>query len=267
VLEQATVERVHRMAEQYDYSHKLLKMKHTDFPIHEENAALNLKWGVEIAGDVMKAVYTVTDRDGSALKQFAALMERDLHKAFNKGLQRAVTLGPEHPCDSIWQAHSVSTTTGAKSDNVTMSSGMDALCEDLGCLWYGNYTPPRGTCDLLGVKVPPPEEGHSRSAMIYIATAVRPLKGEGEDRSQGFEMTVAAQTQLPAVFVSFVQWTPTVVIRKIARKKLEQSCKDMAKFVQTTPDLDERMKTSIRAPLYDQIRNRLSKSQGMAKAA
>merc|ERR1712046_566303 len=123
---------------------------------------------------------------------------------------------------------------------------MDALSEgDLSCLWYGNYTPPKGTCDVLGVEMPKPDPDHSRSAMIFVVTAVKPLKGEGEDRSHGFEMTVVAQTQLPAVFVNFVKWTPSMAIRAYARKKVEQSCKDMAKFVQTTQELDDRMKTCV----------------------
>lgn len=259
VLDHATVEQVCRIAERYDYSRDMMKTKVSDLQIHEKNESLNLEWGCEVVGDLVRVVYVLNEPDLDIVRSFAAMQERDLQPAFNRGLVSAHPLGDQGAHDSLWRAYTISKTTNTKGDNVTFTSGVDALDEDdSSMLWTGQYTPTEAAARLHGVEIPAPEEGHARSEYSFVVCSMEPLvpKGRG-DRTKGFRMKMLIEMKLPPVVSVVINVLPSWMIRRIARAKVEQGPRDFYEFVSKSPELAERMTKSPRADFYAQIRRHL----------
>eukprot|EP00971_Amphidinium_carterae_P054105 1065493-Amphidinium_carterae.1 len=186
------------------------------------------------------------------------MIERDLQKAYNRGLVKASTMGEPHVHDAMWRAFTFSKTTKVKGDNVTICSVLDALDEiPMGILWGSYYTPPEEACKFFGVDIPPAEPEHTRSESSFTAFMITPLK-RGGNRSHGFHMKVISETKLPKVITAVLSVMPHFVRLRYGRGKVKQTVADFRQFVANSRELNRRLAQSPRADYYRQIRKRLN---------
>mmetsp|Transcript_84266 Transcript_84266/g.235156 ORF Transcript_84266/g.235156 Transcript_84266/m.235156 type:complete len:398 (-) Transcript_84266:113-1306(-) len=257
ILPAVVVERIERIASKYEYSLGVILAEVRDLQTYEVNPKLRMEWGLELKGGVLHIIYLIEEPDLDIVSSFAALQERDLHLAFNKGLVKVDPMGEQTPHDTYWRAFNFSKTTNTKGDNVTLSSAVDALDEPtLNALWFGTYTPSAATAELHGVKIPPPEPDHVRSEYTFQVCTLTPARGTG-DRTRGFTMKVVVEQELPAVVQGAVYFMPSMFLKRLARSKVEQMPKDFANFVRNSTALQERMQSSSRAGFYKYLRERL----------
>lgn len=263
VLGAAAVEKVRRIATKYEYSLRKLEKQVRELPTNETNKDLGIEWGLELRKDLMTVVYTVEEPDLDIVCAFAALQERDLHPAFNKGLVRVEPLGVESEHDNFWRALNVSKTTNTKGDNVTITSGLDILDEGpLNALWVGQYTPEGRTAEVQGVQIPAPQDGHNRAEYSFQVCTLAPLRPAGHpDRTVGFHMKLVVEAKLPSIISMALNMMPAMWLRRLARSKLEQMPRDFRHFVKESQELSRRMTSSPRAEFYKRIRQRLSAKQ------
>jgi len=259
ILGEVPVERVGRIASKFDISLKMFEARMEDFSVFERNDKIGVKWGFDLQGPILKIIFEVSFAEMDVVRAFAAVQERDLHKPFNAGLESAKTHGEETPHDSIWQSFTFSKTTNTKGDNLTHISGLDALDEPpLSSLWAGHYNITEEAAAVAGFKVPPPQEGHTRSSYAFTAYSLAPtVPRGGGDRSRGVRMKVLTETKLPAMISSVLSVMPSFVLRRLARSRVEAVPMQFKDFVLTSQHLDDRLVHGPRREFYAMLRERL----------
>lgn len=249
------LERVNRIASQYDCSLGMFRRSVEELEMYETEPESHLEWGFDVQGDIMQLVYSVVEPDLDIILGFAGMQERDLQMEFNPGLKSVECIGEQTPHDTIWHTFSYSKTTRTKNDLVTIISAADAL-DELGALWGAMYTPPSSAIEVRGLKVPPPEPDHTRAPHTFQAWSLTPLNNDG-DRTRGFTLKMVLDAQLPSVASTVIRWMPGMMLKGVARARVDQISKDFRHFVAESGCLRERAKAGPRASFYSELRTRL----------
>lgn len=265
VLDAATLERLARILEKYDSSQSILSTSVFDLPVSEVNEEMHLQWGVEVAGSTLRFIYEI-EEEHDFVRGFVGVQERDLHKVFNKGVLSAEMLGKNTPNDGLWRSITLSQSTGMKGDNVALVSSIDALDEPGGHIWACTYSPPEGVEEVGGVPLPPVLEGHHRLPYSFWATTMTPTISRSDGKIRGYKMKVAVEMELPYMALKIVEMMPRILLRRLARSKMEQSPKDFRRFVQSSHEIDDRLQKSPRAEFYERLRRHLAELEAAAAA-
>lgn len=259
VFDPIIVERVNRIADRYQYSLGMFERRLETFQAFERCPEERLEWGFEIKGDIMKFIFIRDEPDLDIMLGFAGMQERDLQCEFNHSILRVNTLGVPNSNDNWWHSFSYSKTTKVKNDTVNIISGLDSL-DELSALWGAMYTPTDEACKVNNVKIPPPEEGHSRPSSSFQAWSLRPHKQSG-DRTHGFSFRMVSDIKLPAVVVGILKWMPSMMLKGVARSQAAQKSRDFHNWVVSSKALRERLKFGPRASFYAELRERLGGHQ------
>mmetsp|Transcript_55283 Transcript_55283/g.131844 ORF Transcript_55283/g.131844 Transcript_55283/m.131844 type:complete len:368 (+) Transcript_55283:93-1196(+) len=254
-------ERLARICKKYQESKEFLHVKVKDLPYNEHNAKLGLDWGFMFKGDKFRLMYTV-EHELDIMKSFAAYQEADLSKGYKAALVSAEAVGPQSPNDTIWRCKSASDSLpGLKADSVTIYNFVDALDDDCRSIWFCSYTPPEGSQkNFNGIDIPPVDDknGYARSSYFFSAALLTPLEEKSSNRVQRFRVTSVNEFQVPQIVLTPIKWTPHSIIAKGSRSNIEDSIVKFRAFVESSPDLDQRLKDSPRAELYQHIWAHLS---------
>mmetsp|Transcript_10487 Transcript_10487/g.23829 ORF Transcript_10487/g.23829 Transcript_10487/m.23829 type:complete len:465 (-) Transcript_10487:33-1427(-) len=264
MLDPTDLERTRRIADMYGKSLGMLKSRVKDLETNEQDRELKVEWGTELKDDVLRLVYGVEEPDLDVVSALAAMAERDMQGAFNRGLVKAEALGDQTMHDTFWRAFTFSKTTKVKGDNVTICSMLDALDEvPMAVLWGSYYTPPEEAAKFLGIDIPPCEQDHTRAEDSFTAFMLTPLKRNG-NRCHGFHMKVTSETKLPKVMTAVLSVMPHFVRLRYGRGKVKQTVLDFRQFVANSKELNRRLSQSPRADFYRQLRQRLNEDSSTA---
>lgn len=249
------VERVNRIAHQYDKSLGMFDRRLEDLPVFRKCPEEHLDWGFEFVGDILRFEYKRDEPDLDIMLGFAGMQERDLHMEFNKGLTRVNTLGTSTQHDNFWHALSLSKTTQIKNDSAAIISGLDAL-DEMSALWGAMYTPSEEAIEVNGIKVPALLDGHTRTERFFQAWILKPLSENG-DRTHGFSLRLVTEIKLPKAIASVLSWMPSWSLKGVAHSRALAQSKDFQNFLKVSAALRERLEVGPRASFYALLRERL----------
>lgn len=259
IFKQQSLERVRRVCTTYEESMKILQGRFKDMDTSEKMDCYNCEWGLTVKGDALTMLYSVEEPELDLISAVAALMERDLQKAFNQGIVRTERLGTSSSNEQFWRTWTYSRTAKAYSDNIQIINSMDALDEPVAAVWGSYATPSTEAATAQGVYLPPADPGCARTEHAFTVWQLVPMHDQGHrHRSLGFRMRMQMDVKLPAVIATAVNLLPWFAVRRLARNRVSKAVKEFHEFVRTSEELKERVQTSAHKRFYSWLKERLS---------
>lgn len=250
-LDVSSRDRLKRIEGRYEAGMKLVQAKPNDFRVSEENAELNLSWGMKLEGDRLLVLQETTFPSLSLVDCCVLEFERDLENHLTDDDIRATMLSCPDAHECTWHRLSHIKAVGRKTDDVVVESALDALDEPCKSIIGMRYSPSAydasAQVDPSGNAIPRPEEGRDRYPYLFFFKKLTPS-------NNGVICTVASEAKLPSAVAKVLGWMPGFVLKKLFRKTLESQAKYVVEFVQKhRAVLDERLQASPRAEFYQQI--------------
>lgn len=257
-----SLEHIRRIGMKYEESLKLLHGKFKDMDTSERLPDLKCEWGISIKGDVSTLLYSVEEPGLPLVLATAALMERDLQKAFNQGILRTERLGTPRNNEQFWRTWTYSRTAKAYADTVLIINAMDALDESVSAIWGSWETPSSDAARAQGVEIPPPDANCSRPEYSLNVWQITPLHELGHgDRRTGLRMRMQVDVKLPKVMQAVVSVMPWIAIKRWGRSRISKMVADFNKFVTSSQELEERVRTSEHRAFYAALHEHLGESR------
>jgi len=245
-LGDAMVERITRIGNRFAESLEEIDERQDDNSWTREcDAKTGLHYSFRLANNTFQVVASENFEGFDALQAFVALCEFDLCGQCCRDITSVECVSHERINDSIWrlQRHAQS----GREDNIVQVSTVDALDEQIGCLWLCAYTPTEEQAtSLLGFPLPQPEEGAVRVGLWRIVYVVTPIW----DEKPSFRLTVGLcrrPTSAACIFPGVIMRREVGTVLRGFRSFLEETCKEN----------NWRSVFSRKAPFYDDVRRHL----------
>mmetsp|Transcript_6086 Transcript_6086/g.11202 ORF Transcript_6086/g.11202 Transcript_6086/m.11202 type:complete len:403 (-) Transcript_6086:55-1263(-) len=227
--------------------------------VHERMEDFGIQYGAKLVDDMFQWFRIVEMQGCDLLKGFAAFLEVDLTKSFADDLICAEPLGMHTAKrDAAWRTVACTKPYYVKEDNVWVYSPMNALDEALGALVIFAYTPPK--LRLAGVPyVPQPETGFVRSEFdctIYVLEPIYDETVDIPDVPTGFRLTEMGVSRPSAAIWSDSSATVAMQCIKDGTADSTQFPRKLKRYLDLSIHLENRMRFSPRAALYERIRKR-----------
>jgi len=262
-----SLEHVRRIGMTYEESHKLLHGRFKDMDTSERLPELRCEWGISIKGDCSTLLYSVEEPELEVVRAAAALMERDLQKAFNQGIVKAERLGTPRNNEQFWRTWTYSRTAKAYTDSVLIINALDALDEPVSAIWGSYETPSSDAAKAQGVGIPPPDANCARPEYQLTVWQITPLHEVGQgDRRKGFRMRMQVDMKLPAVMQAVVSMMPWIAIRRWARSRVAKAVEGFTQYVTDSKELEERIRTSKHKAFYAALHQHLGEKRAKSVA-
>jgi len=263
-LDDTSIEQVRRVAASYESALDVLGLQVSDLPLHAVSTVVPaLQWGAAIEEHLVRVVGFRTLPDIDIVRVIAAKLETDMQAHISDEFVRTEVVGPYNYYSWIERKLSHVRAVRQKTDEVTEQCFVDALDEPNGSLWYMFQSPsPEAMArkEVHGVPIPEPEPGFVRLPHSRAVTVWRPL-GNGGDVAQGVSVvTYIEAVPLPAMY-RIVKFLPSFAKKSALRKAIEAESRAFEAMARNNEELDERIRTGPRAPLYRMIRSHLLEKQ------
>jgi len=250
-LDASSRERLKRIEGRYEAGMKLIQSKPGDFRISEENAELNLSWGLKLEGDRLVILQETKFPSLSLVDCCMLEFERDLENHLTDDDIKTTMLSSPLAHECTWHRLAHIKDVGSKIDDVVVESALDALDEPCKSVIGMRYSPSAydasAKVDPSGNAIPPPEKGRDRPPYVFFFTKLTPS-------SNGVIRTEVSEAQIPSTVAKILGWMPGFVLKKLFRKMLENQAKYAVELVQKRRAvLDERLQAAPRSVFYQQI--------------
>jgi hypothetical protein len=249
-------ERLRRIGAVYEASLPQLHKQVSTYRTSEKNAALQLEWGINLDCGMMK-VMSIQDMPGvDIMTCVAAHVEKEVTPLYDKDTISSECCGERLDNDGIWRTIIHTRSTGSKSDLINYSSLVDALDEPLGSIWVAYYVSPEFTPACVGI--PPPMVGHFRTSKSLYVIRFEPLNAKTR---MGVRMTSFLEAGVSTAVYSLLTLMPSFALRRLVRGMVETAAESLDNFCRDNPKIDELMKTSPSAELYQRLKTRLEEKK------
>jgi len=168
---------------------------------------------------------------------------------WNKAEKCAVEIGRAFPSDTIWRTITKDPQLPVKTDDIQHCSIIDALDEPCRSIYVVQYT--MLNTDALGSQAPAVLKGHQRAPWACGTFKYTPCK-------DGVRVMFMFDVEMSPVFITIVKWIPTRLVKTLLKDAYKMLASDIDEFALSNATLRERRKVSARAPLYENIRKRIT---------
>eukprot|EP00930_Biecheleria_cincta_P047342 TRINITY_DN3279_c0_g1_i1.p1 TRINITY_DN3279_c0_g1~~TRINITY_DN3279_c0_g1_i1.p1 ORF type:complete len:445 (+),score=82.67 TRINITY_DN3279_c0_g1_i1:54-1388(+) len=205
------------------------------------------KAGIRLLGEELRLRFVIEFPDCDPLLTFVALCEHDLSQGYMPEIERVEALSEERPADAVWRVIKKSKWTSKVEDNIRWISAVDALDEPEAMLWVSYYAG-----DIPDDKaLPAPVPGSTRSWGSRTTFGIQ-RRNEG-----GCCMTCSIITRPSAASCSALAMSPCWLVKRTARGELANFRDRLHKHLLECKELRDRLTTSCRASLYQEVLDHL----------
>jgi hypothetical protein len=245
------LERLHRIRDIVRDSHSIIGM-HSTWN-QDVSPGFNTRLSCKVEDNYLRSFMSCDFEGVDVVKAVAALLEVDLHGAFNKEIVSAKPLAEPDASDQLWHCQYSWGDIGSKTDNIVQVSFADCL-DELGSFFVCLYTPTVDSLtELRGVSLPPPATGMTRACGSLLAYKLTP-----NAQSTGFNLNCVSMSKPHRVAYNFLWMMPPWGLLRIYKGSVQDFPTHFINHVKNSQLLPQRLQgTAGRAQLYEGVRQRL----------